>query len=82
MDARHVQATSDGVDLAGDSVGAEDMGGEGVDSRRRVSEEVGEGDGGERVGVGVGRCVVENHLVRRKVNRFARIVGKTLRARA
>ena len=40
--------------MARDSVGAQDMSGEGIETRRRVSKKVGEGDGRERVGIDVG----------------------------
>lgn len=61
MDAGGVEALGFRVDMARDGVGAEDMGGERIELRRRVSQEVGEGDGRERVGVGVIGGVRENH---------------------
>lgn len=50
-----------GVNIAGDGVGAEDMRGEGIEARRAVAEEEGEGDGRKRVGVGMVGRVCENH---------------------
>jgi len=47
--------------MAGDGVGAEDMGGEGVETWRVVAEEVSEGDGRKRVRVGVVGRVRKNH---------------------
>lgn len=61
MNTRGVQALRVGVDMAGDGVGAEDVAREGVELGRGVAEEVGEGDGGKRVGVGVVCRVRENH---------------------
>lgn len=48
--------------MAGDGIGAENVRRKRVELRRRVSEEVGEGDGRERVRVGVRGAVCENHF--------------------
>lgn len=47
--------------MALNCVGAEHMSGEGIELRRGVSEEEGEGDGWEGVGVGVVGRMGENH---------------------
>jgi hypothetical protein len=49
------------VDIVLNGVGAEDMGGEGIKLRRRVSEKVGESNGREWVGIGMVCRVSENH---------------------
>lgn len=53
-----------GVDIAGDGVGAQHMGGKGIELRRRVAEEVRKGDGREWMRVGVRGRVCENHCHR------------------
>lgn len=52
----------DRVDMAGDGVGAKDVGGEWIEARRIVTEEVGEGYGRKWVRVGVVCSVCKNHL--------------------
>ena len=54
-----MQALGEGVKGAGDDVCGEDVGGVGV----WVAEEVGEGDGGERVSVGLVGGVEFDHCV-------------------
>lgn len=61
MNASGVEALRLRVDMAGDGVGAQDMSGKRVELRGGVSQEVGEGDGRERVRVGVVGGVCENH---------------------
>lgn len=48
--------------MAGNGVGAQDVGGERVELWGGVSEEVGECDGREGVGIGVVGAVSENHF--------------------
>ena len=57
MQPHGVQALGRGVEVSRDDVRGEDVGGVGV----RVAEEVGEGDGGEGVLVGVGGGVEFYH---------------------
>ena len=73
VDADGVQPPRGRVDVAGDGVGAQDVGGEGVELRRGVAQEVGQGDGREGVGVGVVGRVREDHGGRV----YARLMGST-----
>lgn len=54
-----------GVDMAGDGIGAQDMGGEGIELGGGVAEEVGESDGGKRVRILMSGGMRENHCHRR-----------------
>lgn len=47
--------------MALEGIGAQHVRGKGIELRRRVSEEEGEGDGREGVGVGMVGRVCENH---------------------
>ncbi len=49
------------IDPLVNGICAQDMSGKGIELRRAVSEEVGEGDGREGVRVGMVRRVGENH---------------------
>lgn len=62
MNASGVQTLRRGVDMAGDSIGTENMAGKGVELWRRVSKEVGEGDGREGMRVGMVGRVCKDHF--------------------
>lgn len=61
MKTSRIKSLSPRVDMVGDGVGAEDMGGEWVELRRGIAEKEGEGNGGERVRIGMSGRVCENH---------------------
>jgi hypothetical protein len=61
VDAGGVKSAGLGIDIVLNGVGAQDVGGEGIELRRRVSKEVSESDGREWVRIGVVCRVSENH---------------------
>ena len=75
MNSGGVQSARVPVDMRRDGIGAEDMIGEGIQLRRAVSEEEGEGDGRKGVAISVVCRVSENHFV----DMFEVAVGSVLR---